>query len=196
MLRGRNLYAANAEVWHWLLPGVKPNRMVNLHIMKSLRAITPSLRAPMLLILIAAVVLVAACRSDDKAPDDLTAIYDTITFYPGSTIDGGPVAPATLVLGHMETFVNDRRMFLASSSTTKDEVLDYYAKEIPKLGWEKEDPPDPQAEDMQNYCAAGFVTCHSYIKDDVRMIISAPIQLQLNPISTQGVSYHFHLERA
>ncbi len=173
--------------------------MVNLHDMKSLRQITPSLRTPMLLALMAALVFVTGCGGGDDEPENLRDIYETLAFYPGSTIDGpndGAVGPATLVRGDIETFKNDRRMFLASSSVTKDDVLEFYAEEIPKLGWEKEDPPDPQAEDMQNYCSASFVTCHSYIKDDVRMIISAPIQLQLNPISTQGVSYHFHLEGA
>jgi hypothetical protein len=67
---------------------------------------------------------------------------------------------------------------------------------VPKLGWEKEHLPKPKAKDMQNYCSAsGAVTCLSFTKEDVRMIVSAPIQLQLNPIATQGVSYHFHLEK-
>jgi hypothetical protein len=138
-------------------------------------------------------VLAAACGGNSE-PKNLTAIYDTITFFPGSTIDGGPVGPAGLSKGNIETFKSDRRMFIASATVTKDQVLDYYSKEIPKLGWKKEDPAKPKARDMQNYCSAGFVTCLSFLKDNVRMIVSAPIQLQLNPLSTQGVSYHFHLE--
>ncbi len=139
--------------------------------------------------------IAAACGGSSK-PLDPTSIYNTITFFPGSTIDGGPVAPAVLSKFNMNTFKNDRRMFLASASVTKDEVLNYYAQELPKLGWEKEDPPKPKAKDMQNYCSAvGAITCLSFTKEDVRMIVSAPIQLQLNPIATQGVSYHFHLEK-
>ncbi len=145
---------------------------------------------------LAAAALAVACGGASK-PIDSAAIYDTIPFYPGSTTDGpnnGAVAPATLARGNIETFKHDRRMFVTSATITKDDVLNYFAEEIPKLGWEKEDPPKPKAKDMQNYCSASFVTCLSFTKDGVRMIVSAPIQLQLNTLSTQGVSHHIHLE--
>ena len=155
--------------------------------------------APAILLLLgAAAVLAVACGGSSK-PLDPTSIYNTITFFPGSTIDGpnnGAVAPAALAKFDIKTFKNDRRMFLASSTVGKDEILNYYAQQLPKLGWEKEDPPKPKAKDMQNYCSASSViTCLSFTKEDVRMIVSAPIQLQLNPSATQGVSYHFHLEK-
>ena len=152
--------------------------------------------APAILLLLgAAAVLAVACGGSSK-PLDPTSIYNTITFFPGSTIDRGPVAPAALAKFDIKTFKNDRRMFLASASVTKDDVLNYYSQELPKLGWEKEDPAKPKAKDMQNYCsAAPAITCLSFTKEGVRMIVSAPIQLQLNPSATQGVSYHFHLEK-
>jgi hypothetical protein len=95
-------------------------------------------------------------------------------------------------------------MFIASSALTKDEVLDYYSTELPKKGWEKEDPVEPNAEEMQNYCSASdatpgtgsFITCLGFVKDDVRLIVSAITPLQLNPIATQGVSFHMFLEPA
>ncbi len=147
-------------------------------------------------LLVGAAAVHAACGGGSDTPQDLTSIYETITFFPGSTIDGGPVAPAALSQGDIATFKNDRRMFLASSTATKDEILNYYAEQLPKLGWEKEDPPKPKAKDMQNYCSSqGLITCLGYTKDNVRMIVSAPIQLQLNTLATQGVSYHFHLEK-
>jgi hypothetical protein len=138
-------------------------------------------------------VLAAACGGSSE-PKNLTNIYDTMKFFPGSTIDGGPAAPAGLAKGNIGTFKNDRRMFIETATITKDQVLDYYSQELPKLGWKKEDPAKPKAQDMKNYCSARFVTCLSFLKDNVRMIVSAPIQLQLNTLSAQGVSYHFHLE--
>jgi hypothetical protein len=152
-----------------------------------------SLTVLALALALSAAVLAAACGGSSE-PKNLTKIYDTVRFFPGSTIDGFAVPPAALARGNIATFKNDRRMFVASSTVTKDQVLDYYSQELPKLGWKKEDPAKPKAQDMKNYCSAGFVTCLSFLKDNVRMIVSAPIQLQLNPQSAQGVSYHFHLE--
>lgn len=155
-----------------------------------------SLAVLALVLVLSSAVLSAACGGNSE-PKNLQAIYDTITFFPGATIDGpnnGAVAPGGLTQGDINTFKDDRRMFIASTTTTREQVLDYYKTEIPKLGWNVEDPPKPKAKDMKNYCSVDFVTCLSFVKDDVRMIVSAPIQLQLNPIATAGVSYHFHLE--
>lgn len=154
-----------------------------------------------------------SCGGEDEEPADLRPILDTLPVFPGSAIDGpndGANGPALLVEGEIESFRNSRRMFIASATTTKEQVLDFYRAEIPKLGWEAEDPPDPNTDEMVAYCApappitvegtpveqADLITCMSYTKDDVRLIVSAPIQLQLNPISTQGVSFHLFLEEA
>ncbi len=158
-------------------------------------------------------VVAPGCGGGDEEAADLRPILDTLPVFPGAAIDGpnnGANAPALLVQGDIEHFSNSRRMFVASATTTQTQVLDFFREEVPKLGWELEDPPDPNTPEMAGYCATPppitvegtpieqgrIVTCLGYTKDDVRLIVSAPIQLQLNPISTQGASYHLFLEEA
>lgn len=158
-----------------------------------LRPMKRSLIILALALLLSSAVLSAACGGSSEQKD-LTSTYDTFAVFPGSTIDGIGAAPATLVKGNIKTFKNDRRMFIASSDATEEQVLAYFSKELPKSGWKKEDPPKPKAKDMKGYCPISYVTCLSFTKGDIRMIVSSTLQLQLNPLSTQGVSYHIHLE--
>jgi hypothetical protein len=153
--------------------------------------------------------LAVACggAGDVGRVEDPNAIFDAFPLYPGTDLDGAPAPPAGLVGGDIHHFDDDRRFFVAGPNPTQGSVLAFYSEEVPQLGWEVEDPVKPRIEEMKNYCpkmalsdaTAGtplgsFVTCLGFVKDDVRMIISVPIQLQLNPIAAQGVSYHVHLE--
>jgi len=138
---------------------------------------------------------VACGGGGSSTPPDLTKTYDTISFYPGSSVDGGPVAPAGIIRYQVKDFVNDRRMAVLSPNITREQVLDYFSQDLPKRGWTKEDPPKPRTQVMKDYCKNPIYTCLSFTKDDIRLIVSAPIQLGLNPEQTQGISYHIHLEK-
>jgi hypothetical protein len=149
-------------------------------------------RSFMLLIALCGLLVAVACS--DSEPLDLTPVRDSLPVIPGSVInlEGGP--PAGLVKGDLEVFKYDRRYFAGGHQVTREQLLDFYKEEMPKQGWELEEPTTSRYEEFRNYCNAQFISCLGYVKEGARVIVSAPIQLSLNPIAPEGANYHLHVE--
>ena len=48
---------------------------------------------------------------------------------------------------------------------------------------------------MRDYCTLTWVKCGSFVKNHVRVVVSVPLPLNLNPAAGEGANYHTHLEK-
>lgn len=135
--------------------------------------------------------LLAACG--DGEPPDFTPVRDSLPAFPGSTVYTEARPPLGLREGPVEHYRSDRTYFIGGTDQDKDDIFAFYQGELPKQGWQPEEPLRA-SEQLEAYCSAPWVSCLDYVREDVRLIISTPISLTFNPISTPGTTYHLHLE--
>lgn len=96
------------------------------------------------------------------APPHLLAVLDSLPFPPGVTLD---VPPASKGPNHLQV------VYLAQ--TEPQEVLDYYARELPELGWQLEAEPTTVFSEPKLDGTQAGVSYFQFVKDELRTTVAA-----------------------
>lgn len=138
--------------------------------------------------------LLVACGNGGP-PVDLTSVRDSLPHPAGAYAVATGAPPPGANVDDLDPYKADQLYFLPGTELTREEVIDFFRRELPKLGWELEEPPGAASgEFFQAYCNAPWISCADFVKGDARVIIAALTPFGFNPVAPAGNTYHVHLE--
>lgn len=149
------------------------------------------------LVLMAAIALggvLVACGGGGSPPD-LTPVRDALPLYPGASVVQQNAPPRPITSTNPKQFLYDR-LYLVGGLATQEDITNGMKTALGQAGWQQEEPTKSQSKEIRRYCELVWVQCESFLKEGVRVVVSVPLPLSLNPAAPQGANYHTHLEQA